>query len=149
MTDSVEQIESMKKVDSDVENWWRSCLHLTPSHVTEMKKLSGYECFNSRSVPKDTIARLLFQGIQLVEAQRNLIKDMQGRAHVLKSEAISCQSTVIKLEEELISVKDDQIADFTHQSKHQLKPPLSSLLAKLCRQCSPNVVHLMLDLHQL
>ena len=90
MTDSVEQIEMLNKVDSDVKNWWRSCLHLAPNHVTEMKKLSGYECFNSRSVPKDTIARLLFQGIQLVEAQRNLIKDMQGQAQILKIETISC-----------------------------------------------------------
>ena len=61
MTDSVEQIEIMKKVDSDVENWWRSCLHLAPSHVTEIEKLSGHECFNSRSVLKETIAKLLFQ----------------------------------------------------------------------------------------
>ena len=37
-------------------------------------------------------------------------------------------------------MKDDQLAD--------LKPPLSSLLAKLCWQCSPSVVHLILDLHK-
>ena len=137
MTDSVEQIESMKKVDSDVENWWRSCLHLTPSHVTEMKKLSGYECFNSRSVPKDTIARLLFQGIQLVEAQRNLIKDMQGQAHVLKSEAISCQSTVIKLQEELISVKDDQIADFHSSVKTSVETAVVKSFSEAVQAVQP------------
>ena len=75
MTDSVEQIEMLNKVDSDVENWWRSCLHLASNHVTEMKKLSGYECFNARSVLKDTLAKLLFQGIQLVQAQQTLIKN--------------------------------------------------------------------------
>ena len=77
MTDSVEQIEMLLKVVSDVENWWRNCLHFTLNHVTEVEKFSGPECSNSRSVPKDTIAKLLFQGIKLVQEQRNLIKDMR------------------------------------------------------------------------
>ena len=137
MTDSVEQIESMKKVDSDVENWWRSCLHLAPNHVTEMKKLSGYECFNSRSVPKDTIARLLFQGIQLVQAQQTLIKNMQGQAQVLKSEAISCQSTVIKLQEELISVKDNQIADFHSSVKTSVETAVVKSFSEAVQAVQP------------
>ena len=137
MTDSVEQIEMLNKVDSDVENWWRSCLHLAPNHVTEMKKLSGYECFNSRSVPKDTIARLLFQGIQLVQAQQTLIKNMQGQAQVLKSEAISCQSTVIKLQEELISVKDNQIADFHSSVKTSVETAVVKSFSEAVQAVQP------------
>ena len=69
-------------------------------------------------MPKDTIAKLLFQGIRLLPAQQNLIKVMQGQTHVLNIEAISCQSTMIKLQEELISVKDNQVGPVAQMVEH-------------------------------
>ena len=137
MTDSAEQIEMLNKVDSDVEKWWKGCLRFAPNYVTDIAKLSGYECFNSRSVPKDTIAKLLFEGIQLVQAQRNLIKDMQGQAHVLKSEAISCQSTVIKLQEELISVKDNQIVDLHSSVKTSVETAVVKSFSEAVQAVQP------------
>ena len=58
----------------------KSQLHFAPNHVTNIGKLSGYRCFNTRSVAKETIVKLLLKGIKIVQAQQSLIKEMQGKA---------------------------------------------------------------------
>ena len=72
-----------------------------------------------------------------MEAQRNLIKDMQGQAHVLKSEAISCQSTVIKLQEEVISVKDNQIVDFHSSVKTSVETAVVKSFSEAVQAVQP------------
>ena len=64
-TDLAEQllIEIIKKVESDVENLWIavSVSLQIMSQILIIEKLLGHECFTSRSLPKDTIAKLLFE----------------------------------------------------------------------------------------
>ena len=109
----------LKKFVSDLKNWLRP------------------ECFNSKSVPKDTIAKVLFQGFKLEQAQRHLIKNMQRQAQILKNETISCISTVIKLQEELIFVKDKHIADFDSSAITSVETPVVKSISEAVQAFQP------------
>ena len=54
---------------------------------------------------------MLFDGIQLVYQQETLIKELQENARNMMAETINCQSSVIKLQEELIAAKNIQVAE--------------------------------------
>ena len=54
---------------------------------------------------------MLFDGIQLVFQQETLIKELQENARNMMAETINCQSSVIKLQEELIAAKNIQVAE--------------------------------------
>ncbi len=109
MTDSADQIALLDKVESEAQKWWEHSLKLIPG-INHPNALSGHDGFNTRSVSKEAFAKIVFQGIKIVYQQHNIIKEIRGQAQVLKSEHINCQSAVIKLQQELISAKDDQAA---------------------------------------
>ena len=54
---------------------------------------------------------MLFDGIKLVFQQETLIKELQENARNMMAETINCQSSVIKLQEELIAAKNTQVAE--------------------------------------
>ncbi len=69
------------------------------------------QCFNVRTVSKESLSRVLFDGIKLMFKQQKLIKELRGETQVLMAETINCQSSVIKLQDELISAKNTQVAE--------------------------------------
>ena len=120
MTDSMDTVEKLNKVEADAESWLKRCLDIVPG-VNHPNALDTDQCFTARNVSKETIGKLLFIGIKLVCNQHNILKTLHGEAHTLKNDLISCQSSVIKLQEELISAKNVQIADIKSSVSESVK----------------------------
>ncbi len=87
--------------------WLKKCLKILPGadHVNALTSTS----YNSRSVNKETIAWMLCEGLQLVYRQTSFIANLRDEVEVMKSETISCQASVIRLQQDLISEKDVQL----------------------------------------
>ena len=62
-----------------------------------------------RLISKDALAKYLVEGLNTVHRQNRLIAHLREQAQVLKSDVISCQKAVIKLQDELIVAKDQQL----------------------------------------
>jgi hypothetical protein len=62
---------------------------------------------------------------------------MRGQAQILKSEAIGCQSTLIKLQEELISVKDSQAAVIQSSVKSSVKTAVAKSFSEALQTVKP------------
>jgi hypothetical protein len=73
--------------------------------------MSNRDRFNRGSVTKENLSKMLLNGIKLVYQQETFIKELQQNARNLMAETINCQSSVIKLQEELIATKNIQVAE--------------------------------------
>ena len=100
----------LSQAEDRSETWFKNCLTQVPG-ISHPDELSNRDCFNTRTSTKETLSRLLFEGVKLAYQQQKLIKQLRERSQVLMAETINCQSSVIKLQEELISAQKTQVAE--------------------------------------
>jgi len=60
-------------------------------------------------ISKEVLAQYLAEGLKTVHRQNKLIVHLREQAQVLKSDVISCQKSVIQLQNELLVAKDQQL----------------------------------------
>lgn len=105
MTDSYK----LDEVEKDGTDWLKTALSL--GHVEHPGALSplSFTGTGRHSITKEVLSKYLVASINIVNRQNMLIGKLREQAHVLKTDVIKCQGSVIKLQEDLIAAKDQQL----------------------------------------
>ena len=106
MAATKEQYFKFNEVEKDGAEWVKKCL--TWSGNTSVNALSSLS-FTGSQYSKGNISKELHEAIMIVNRQNMLIANLREQAQVLKTETIRCQASIIRLQEELISAKDQQL----------------------------------------
>ena len=106
MAGNDEQFFKFDELEKDGTEWFRSCLSWCG--VPTVRAMDS-RALNRTNIRKDDLAKRLYEGMKIIERQNHLIANLREQAQVLKTTTISCQASVIRLQEELISSKDDQL----------------------------------------
>ena len=94
------------ELEEDGEVWMRKCLDLASvNHVEALGKKS----FVNISIPKETLSGHLLEAVKIVNRQNKLIANLRGHAQVLKTDVIEYQESLIKLKDDLITAKNEQL----------------------------------------
>ena len=106
------------ELEQDGEVWMRKCMDLAGvNHVEALGKKS----FANISISKDSVSGHLYDAIMMVNRQNKLIANLRGQAQLLKTDVIEYQESVIKLKDDLITTKDEQLRAFQSSVEDSVK----------------------------
>ena len=95
------------ELEKDGTDWVKDVCSLI--NVLSPGAVSRQSFMGRSSITKEVLAKHLVESLQLVNRQNLLIAHLREQAQVLKTNVISCQDSVIKLQEELMAAKDQQL----------------------------------------
>ena len=96
----------LHEAEEDGDGWMKRCLnYVTANHVSALSKKS----FTKPGLTIELLSGLLFDAVTIVNRQNMVVANLRGQAQVLKTETINCQAKVIKLQEDLLSAKEEQL----------------------------------------
>jgi len=94
------------EVEEDGDGWVKRCLdYVSANHVSALSKKS----FMKPGLTKDLLSGLLYDAVTIMNGQNMLVANLRAQTQALKTETISCQAKVIKLQEDLLSAKEEQL----------------------------------------
>ena len=106
------------ELEQDGEEWMRNCLVTASVHnIGALQKNS----FVNISISKEALSGHLYEAVRIVNRQNKLIANLRGQAQVLKTEVIEYQESVIKLKDDLITTKDEQLRAFQSSVEDSVK----------------------------
>ena len=103
--------ESYDKMKQDCAQWLNSVMKLLPAGVSDPKAMPITGLSNQRALTRDGMGQKLVEIMRIVCTQTDYVAHLEGELQQLKSDVIDKQERVIKLQQELITAKEGQLAD--------------------------------------
>jgi hypothetical protein len=97
------------ELESDGAEWLKAACSLVNVTPGLAGNVSHTSFLNRPAITKDVLAKYLADSMKLVNRQNMLISHLREQAQVLKTNVITCQDSVITLQNELIGAKDQQL----------------------------------------
>ena len=100
---SVGDLDILKDVGADMNSWignLRAVMKFKSHQDVTVEKLS------KPGISKDTLAKILFEGYQMVYSHRNTFESSRVGVENLKSELIAAQRSVVKLQQQLLATQE-------------------------------------------
>ena len=118
-----EQRFKFNEVVEDSGEWIEKCLSFG-AHRT-INGL-GRKSFSKTGITKDLLSGLVYDAVLIIDRQNKFIGDLRGQVQILKTETIDCQASVIKLQEELLAAKDEQLGALRISVENSVKSAVES-----------------------
>ena len=118
-----EQRFKFNEVEEDGGAWVERCLSFGGCHVVNGL---GKKSFSKPALTKDLLSGLVYEAVLIINRQNKFIGNLRGQAQILKTETINCQASVIKLQEELLASKDEQLGALQTSVKSAVESTVNS-----------------------
>ena len=109
---SVGDLDILKDAGADMNAWignLRTVMKFKSHQDVTVEKLS------KPGISKDTLAKILFEGYQMVYSHRNTCESSRVGVEKLKSELIAAQRSVVKLQQQLLASQEKLLENQTTQ----------------------------------